>query len=388
MVYINNLVNLPVEPIKPQISSSKGTAIFRPIVIGLFLVPIAIAHIAALAVSIFGKYSETLTLKLKKLTKKLEATMVHCISLFHPKRLCQAKNVATLDVIWKEKDVKRTEELFVDVGNLSFWQNKGRPELYHPDLKKIADYKVIGAKPDGVCLAASWWTIKKLIDADVKNENELVHLLSPFKEGFPEEVSAQQEFYERWWDVEKICVNREKIDTFHRKIKEVKANKIATMQSKEGEEKAKIQVVEKIASNSLWYFIKSINYLERVAALNCLRLKVYDNIDQYKNNLFDGIKKDPATQERFNQIEEGYYNLIIPGHSIVLIKKDFGTYLFDPTYGLTKCDSKNPANDLIQLIKLHPLLPLKWLTKWLNISNKPTVYLFSCKKLSESLSKI
>jgi len=78
--------------------------------------------------------------------------------------------------------------------------------------------------------------------------------------------------------------------------------------------------------------------------------------EQYHEADFEGIINSKEQKDKFNNLENGYYQLLFSleniGHSIVYIKREFGSYLLDSTIGLIKCDPNAPAEKLCELLNL------------------------------------
>lgn len=356
---------------------TKFTSGLKKIVVGISLIlPMFILRITSLAVGIFGKYSENLSLKLKKISNKFDAIQAHHDFKKTPDSiLCKSINMASLDVIWNERDITKTEELFKKVSNPELWIKKGFAELYHPDLKKLANSKSVGGLLDGVCISASISIIKLLLNSEINNEDDLVRLFKTYENGFSEKIAAQQEFYDKILEFAKNWGDKDKIKLDYRNIEAVKKDKILAALKGNQENANNIQenFIEILKQKTTKSLLKSELFnlqkrsIERLAALNNLCLEFNSNITLNK------IKEDVKTQQKFNQLENGYYNIILQNHSIVFIKKEFGAYIFDPNYGLIKCDSKDPSFNFIQLLKFYPYEK----KNYLNEPKKQPIYVFN-----------
>jgi hypothetical protein len=91
--------------------------------------------------------------------------------------------------------------------------------------------------------------------------------------------------------------------------------------------------------------------------------KFYDiNIKKLLSDDFKSLEKAIKKADNFinhndindiNNLKEGIYriSLVDINHSIVFIKKPFGSYFVDPNYGLIRCGKEKPSFPLNGLIK-------------------------------------
>lgn len=116
----------------------------------------------------------------QKLADKLMVTVVlHSIDNLrglNPKLLTSAKNLARLDVIWKEEDLKLGVEYLEKLG-----------------LKRSLSR---GAIRQGICYGASLVIVQDLFNRTIRNEQELIGATAKYRDGFSAKASALQVTYE------------------------------------------------------------------------------------------------------------------------------------------------------------------------------------------------
>jgi hypothetical protein len=114
------------------------------------------------------------------LADKLMVTVVdHSIDNLrelNPNLLTSAKNLARLDVIWKEEDIKLGAEYLEETGH------KGT-------LSR-------GAIRTGICYGASLEVVQDLFNRTLRNEQELIAVAAKYRDGFSAKASALQVAYE------------------------------------------------------------------------------------------------------------------------------------------------------------------------------------------------
>lgn len=301
--------------------------------------------------------------------------------LFESRVLCRAQNIAQKSVIWRGEDLKKSKEFTALFADREHCVKKGLSQLAPSEIEELKKYPMKGADTTGICFGASLWTIKLLLSKQIKSEKELIQLLDKYKNGFPAEAAALQNLHMAFvgykfqlsekeqeaasYEVDEAQqeflheIEQKRIDLENRKesLSREEYTRLFLQIIKETEESIPHKIAELIANVEQLYLYKSkTSRLERVAALIDLKLK--HKIEKRERSFFTGIIHKKEMQDKFNQLKNGCYQLRFRtsdkgGHSIVYIKKDFGSYLYDPNFGLIKCTTDNPSKRLCELFKKH-----------------------------------
>lgn len=390
MIHLQNIPNRSYEPAIPHTSTlsrsftfSKGLAIAA-----LAYLPIQVIRITAFALSIFCCCGIDFSKKIKNFADKLHAIIIihslhdACI-IIKSSTLCSVRNIAKRNVIWHEKDVKKSKEFINVLKDPKYLKQKGFKELDADDSTKLQNYQIIGAKTTGICFGASLIVIKALLSHDIKNEKELVELIKKYKDGFPEEAAALQNVHTTLigFDQKLTLEEKEVIAQQIEKAKqeywaEIEQKKTALMSKKDSmprqefarlvmelpneikneQEKVIPQKIEVLRKKTVQFVIykHKTDHMQRVASLIDLKLK--QRLNKFEKADFHGIIEDKLIQTKFNQLKNGNYELGFrvndkKGHSIVYIKRDFGSYLLDPSIGLIKCSLEDPSKRLCELFR-------------------------------------
>ncbi len=280
------------------------------VALGLLIgIPVGIMKaIGKVVAFVVGKEAE-LSKDLRNTVRKMEAVFLNLISggaifYYHSRNAslsCTCKNIAKLHVIGQEKDLKKSREFLGMVMDPAYCKAKGVEVLSDEDRAEIAKKAVKGARTKGICFGASLMVVKKLLSSQIQSEEELVKALEVYRDGFPAKAAALQSvalalFRPLGWGT---------------------------------------AMKTRVAS------LIGMCYKEKAA-----------NKGKYS---FSEIAHEQSVKERFNQVKNSYYLMSFnvgksSGHSVVYIKKEFGSYIYDPNFGLISCGA-NPAEKLCELFK-------------------------------------
>lgn len=344
---IQKTQNNYIHPITAYIRGTKGFVLAC-----FYVLPVSLIKVASMVTSIFRSYTESLTLRLNSLHDKLFAVLifhnvVEANSISEKNILTFAKNVCRKDVIWNEDDVKWSNEFISQIQDKQFFKAKGLRPLTDKELEKIRDYPIKGAHVEGICVGASLCAIKNLIQEKITNEKELIESLKPFENGFGPFAGALQNLQNpllkfSYQLEDEDC--EEVLEEFNKKALKLKIKDVDNQKNEMLREMSK--------------FKNEICILSRIAALIDLKLKC--TIKDYKKASFKGINSNKNIQSKFNKIENGYYQMYLGSckenaHSIVFIKKNFGSYIFDSNFGLIKCTSQNHGEEVANFINRYSI---------------------------------
>lgn len=337
--------------------------------------------------SIFYNFLKTIYHKIHYASKKLYAICLNeiqkRISLYHLSgTVCQTINIAKKSVIWREEDLCKTKEFINIISNPVYSQTKGISTLSLDDLNKLRKYPIEGAIADGICFGSSLWIIKSLLKNEINSEAELIQFVRQYKDGFPAEASALQNLHKALigYDSElslkeQEALNKVLSDELAKGFMKLEQEKVGLKDSlkglnpEEAKRVAQAKVVETMASinrkitalkakfTEMHLYKNRADKLELVATMIDLKLKKHP-IEKCPKVNFTGILTNEEKKNRFNILKNGCYQLLFKvgdkgGHSIVYIKKEFGSYLLDPNYGLIKCDPSAPVEKLCELLKMY-----------------------------------
>lgn len=347
----------------------------------LFILPVMIVRITAYAVSIFGQCGKQAAIKIHQKADKLDAILIkhHTAEInllfdFKIRLLTQAKNIATKNAIWNEHDCKEAQKYITTA--------KKMESLSPETIEQLRNFSVKGAATDGICYGASLYAIKTLKGKKIKTEDALIKSVENYKSGFPAEAAGLQNLFEAFGayeltyspsDIEQL---KKKLAKFKQEIMEEKNREIEEINTMVANGSISIEAVksrhEEIIKSltkscdefeaycrSLILHNKKVIQLEKIASLIDLQLRKTDDI--YESSNFKGISRNTDIQEKFNALKNGYYQVHFitesSGHSIVYIKKKFGSYILDPNFGLIKCDQAKPAHTMIKLLQFEVYSP-------------------------------
>ncbi len=367
----------------------KSLMVSKGIAFSAFFAPsVLVVRITALTVSIFGNPGKNLSKKIHVVADKLKAILLvhnfHNLSiLFESRVLIQTKNIATKSSIWREEDLKKSREFIKLILNPEYCKKKGLAEQPPSEVAELKKYLnlIKGANTDGICFGASLIVIKSLLSTSIKTEKDLIDFFDQYKNGFPAEAAALQNVHEAFIgdeckftleeqnamdkEVEKAIQDfRNEVDGKQKDL-ENRQNSLSReeytqlfLQLIKDTEEANPRKIEDLKKSikQLHYFKNKSSKLERMACLIDLKLKY--RIEKHDRACFTGIMREKNVQDKFNQLKNGYYQLLFRtsatgAHAIVYIKKEFGSYFLDPTFGLIKCMPDTPANKLCELFKKH-----------------------------------
>lgn len=265
------------------------------------------------------------------------AKKFHAVHITHTKAhlaspplavLTLAKNIARRDVIFREEDVKIAKimrEQFLA---------EATP---HKALDELRDCQIKGATATGICFGATSSVIRDLLHANISSEQELIAFTKQYEEGFDAAASAIQLLYKKTGQLRKsmastwtaqLAVLQAECDQTHTEkgLQDITERVTAFTQRNEREYNTHI--------NSLSLFI---------------RLKLQDNINSCRKYSL----LDKTESQAFDTMPNGLYSLHFStesgGHAICHLKYSFGSYLFDPNYGLMACKDKTPSEALALL---------------------------------------
>lgn len=352
----------------------------------LFALPVLTVRLAALVISIFGSCGKNLSKKTNSLANRMHAILLthnslDAASLFESNVLCRVKNIAIRSSIWHQNDIKKTKEFIRLAADKKECEKKGLSPLESDDLERLKNYSPKGARTNGICFGASLSTIGDLLSHNIQTEKDLIQHLHKYRKGFSSKAAALQNLQMLFIESKSELTENEKASV-DREIEEAKQAFIAETEQKKRELKNKkaslsrkefskqfLQIIkeveesiplkiEKLQKNIKQFLLykSRTDRIRRIAALIDLNLK--SDPEKWDQTFFTNMMRDKTIQQRFNQLEQGYYHLSFRvndkgGHGIVYIKEKFGSYLIDPNFGLFKCHLENPSKNLCELFKKH-----------------------------------
>jgi phosphotransferase system IIB component len=283
--------------------------------------------------------------------------------------LCLTRNNAKIEVIWSNEDVKKYQEL------LKKYIEQKPIESTEAELLEMSKYTLQGANTDGICQGASLFVIHALQGTILETEEQLVQFIKPWEEGFPAVAAALHNIYGVWLKVHvkramkeaKPLLDKLEISKWLSERKLSMSQRITNMYEIAGVWESTLQQ-RGIDQNSLnSKYEKEIDEEERTykEELNrdqhrfCLLkvtlpaqligLKLKKDANSQDQVLFKDIVNNDLVQDKFDQLDYGNYLLTIDSHARVYIKRDFGSYILDPNYGLLKCSPLKPSEKLCEL---------------------------------------
>ncbi|KAF3361637.1 hypothetical protein PHSC3_001760 [Chlamydiales bacterium STE3] len=337
--------------------STKSLSWRRRIVAYLMPLPLLALRIAAKAGSLFGKKGKHFSEKIIHFAEKL-----HVIYITHPlspswadsSLICRAKNVATKGCIWREEDIRKAEELIAAIPNEKDFDD----EL----IEQLKTSEPTGAFRNGICLGASLFVIKELMKKSLNTEEKLIHYFQQFEEGFPAEASGIQAVFNRL----KIKKNSQKFKNekaYEAERNEAIKNECFLELERARQNSASLSTFEEIGKKVVLrckFSIQERKYkiqASRFAIIaSTIGLQLQYDPERVENFILFGKLEEDEVRKKFNLLKKGNYQLVLPGkenHSIVYIKRAFGSYLFDPNVGLIKCNEKDPSDRLGALLEKH-----------------------------------
>lgn len=298
---------------------------------------------------------------------------------FRNRILCKTINVCALQDRWSNQANNLALDYIENASQQSFWEAKGMPEIYTPKMSAIRDYQVpvihemnehktlddfIAAAVakfsikeqlgQGVCFGACLLLIKQFLTSSVQSEEDLVRLVEPYKIGFPKEAFALMQLQNAFKFNKGVYL--EEVNANVIKIRKQTYEKMSVKQTKKNTENpdkfnpSKFSHKAKCIVKRIVYAMNEFAYISPLSAM--MNLKVKCDVNHYKQNtvlLSSTNKKD----NRLNGLSNGYYMLTTPihpaAHALIYIKKEFGSYLLDPNYGLIKLEKENPAQEIAEI---------------------------------------
>ncbi len=282
--------------------------------------------------------------------RKIKATHIrHALAEFQIAPLpilTYAKNVARREVISREEDIKAIKVI------------RDRFIAQHPNLEctaKLQKSRCRGAHFDGICHGATLLFLKEYLSTSITSEEELIKIAGKFKNGFDAEAEALQALHKktRFMHYEHVKI----FEAAHADIIQIHNEKIALLKP-EGEE-----TIEKITADTLplidanlskFYedYFPSLHKVDQLAGL-----KIATDPKNLKEFLVDTFVIEETMKERFDNLPPGAYWLRFQAnngkHAACYIKHSFGSYFFDPNYGLMTTGGKTPAEALLNLLKSY-----------------------------------
>lgn len=347
----------------------------------LFLVPVMVMRITTFALSFFGHHGKNIAERSNKTLRKLDAIhIIHNLNnlnpFIEPSALCAVKNISRKSVIYREDDIKKSDEFMDIFTDQEHCVVRGINKLEKFDLDHLKKYRAKGAITNGICFGATLVFIKLFLEKDISTEKMLVDFAKQFQEGFPKEATALQNIHLAYT----ACARGRSLNDrvkINRDLIRVKKNFLRLFSFKEGDVKKKhlnneISCVgllqndagelhkslpameEKIHKQAmpLERYNQKRNRLNRIAVL--IDLKIKKTISSLNDVCFTGIIHNKDIQKKFNSLDHGCYQLLFRtgetgGHALVYLKMEFGSYILDPNFGLFLCPPGDPA---VQLCKL------------------------------------
>ena len=228
-----------------------------------------------------------------ELSKGLQslAIKVHTLVLLHPlsnlncltvsESLTFSKNLATQEVIWNGEDVLMGKEYL---------------EKLH-----LSQYPNFGAHSDGICYGATLYLIKELLTTPVEDEAALVKVVGKYYRGFPAEASAMQTAHDTL------------IDHYMPKYRA-----LVKLMDEETNVKEKLRILQQSEA-------------------------LLDEKEKQLSTLYALFNLKDRSNTTLSEI--GHYQLTKDHHATLFLNYPFGTYLFDPNWGLWSNDPPTNPQD-------------------------------------------
>lgn len=343
--------------------------------------------------SIFNNFLKMIYRKIHYAHRKLYAIYLNEIrTRISPGHLsgivCQTINIAKKSVIWREEDLCKTKEFINLISNPKYSQAKGISALNLEDLNKLREYPIEGAVTNGICFGSSLWIIKSLLKNEVNSEAELIQFSRQYKDGFPAEAAALQNLHRALIGYDSELSLKEQ-EALNRVLSEEQAkgrieleqeklhlkDRLKGLSLEEAKRIVQTEVIDARAAidrkimtlkaklTEMHLYKDKADKLNYVSAAIDLKLKKHPIEKCHKVN-FTGILTNQEKNNKFNILKNGYYQVLFKvgdkgGHSIVYIKKEFGSYFLDPNYGLIKCAPNASVEKLCELLKMYKGRPIE-----------------------------
>lgn len=217
--------------------------------------------------------------------------------------LTTSKNLPSRSVIFKGEDaavLEKTRNIFHAIHASSVLRDVSTAKVDNMKAKS-ASFKLA----DGLSLTGPYRFIQKCLNSNVNSEDDLKHVALEFEGGFDAEVSTLHRIYKKMLPAYKNQALEIVYDEFAR----------------------------------------------------CMDLKFEDmNIESSKYNFFNdffGVAHIPDVA-RFDALSEGLYYVTFPkgyqkSHAVVMAKYNFGTYIFDPEFGLMSTKDHTPTQGFLKV---------------------------------------
>lgn len=227
----------------------------------------------------------------------------------------------------------------------------------HSEKLKTAVIK--GAKTHGICYGATTSFIKGCLSSTISYEEQLIAFAKQFEEGFDAEASALQTVYNKTVDLRNENI-QEDVDSLNKMKEECSKETLEDLKDSPPPEERKAKIDNKI---------KSLDNISALLLSVKLKLKRLDKTMVAISKLI-GVEIKDSRKYSFDKEEESKRFEIEPcgiwqlcfhpdslkftsGHAIAYLNYDFGTYLFDPNYGLMPISKDSPSEAILTLQKFY-----------------------------------
>ncbi|MCE5315775.1 MAG: hypothetical protein LLG04_00230, partial [Parachlamydia sp.] len=312
-------------------------------------------RVTACFFSIFGKWGKRCAEKLRSKAQSFKVCYVvhnlcNLAAVSSPLPLLSfAKNVTRCDVLRKKEDIQAANSMRERL--LSHIQ-KQSPEIAGQIKNRMQKVTFKGDDGSGICYGASLCFLKSFLSSRCVTEKQLQSLALPLAKGFPGVAAGLQMMYEKFVDLPK----KEILDWHRNQINERIAE--LELQIDAAKEIEAIQPIYRHLANLTTHINQVLPILQTGFKLGWVAgtCDLTPHKDNWNLTRFYQFDSDQAVRRQFDELPLGAYQLTFKakssGHAVTYLKCGFGSYLFDPNFGLMKCTS--PAEDLQKLLKGYP----------------------------------
>lgn len=291
----------------------------------------------ALALSACGQ-GGYISEKMSSIANKLHLIFVdhNLCQLFEKAVLCPTRNLAKKGVLWRGEDKKEGRRLIAKVCRDSLQRRQPFIPLDNEQINQLQKAPCETFQ-SGICTGASLWMAKQLLRAKPKNELELIRCISSCREGFPAEAAGLHELERGLKFATKSLSSRQQafLDGLLECSKE-ELHKWAKNEQKSEEQTALLWAAKKREKEIECRFLFASNRYWIMASAADLTV---ESFNKPSPRFFPHLATNLNGQDEFNRLPNGCYNLFFAQHTIVYLKKSFGSYVVDPDIGLFKCSN-------------------------------------------------
>lgn len=320
-----------------------------------YLVVLAIRATACFF-SLFGKWGKGCAEKWRSKAQSIKLQyVIHNLCNLSAVRaplplLTFAKNIARCDAIRRKEDIKAADSMRA---SLLAQVHKQSPEIGALMKQQLEKAAFKGDDGTGICYGASLWFLKSFLGSRCATEDQLRRMVLPLGKGFPDEAAGVQMVFEKFAGLPKKDLLNWYRNQINGRLAELE-RQVDDVQHMEA-----FQAIYKHLADLIDNFDEVFSILQTGFKLGWMAgiLGLKQHQDNWNLTRFYPFDSDSAVRKQFGELPLGAYQITFKtassGHAIAYLKCAFGSYLFDPNFGLMKCAF--PAADLQKLLKSYPL---------------------------------